>query len=386
MGHLKNKRIFFLLFLIFDFVFAQNQTVPSVVLPPTVIPTSPPAAVSTESSTPVDKKESNSTDSDTKIGAKPVSAGKYQEHQSICTKNEYDIVAYYSTSLKESRITSLKLKMADEVDRRKLIKIELLLAKEYIDQREKNKFTDLVGILKTKKLETSDNEFLNALIAFFNANYSTARTILNKMLNVNSNDVSVLTLLAEVYLAEQNFYEAGTIYEDLNKTTKNAYLIEYCQTLVLNFFNADGEKFCLQAADKFPENPLPLIFIGITHRERSDLAKAQQFFKKAIEIKPTEMGRTCLAETFLMKENYSEALQLFKKSTDINPKSERAILGLAWTELKLKNYDESLSAFKKACKLNGKNEFELRRAYKVLNADKVPEAKKFIALSDFCGG
>ena len=385
----KYKLIFFLLFSRLNFVFAQNQGTVSTGIPPMPSPTPvnsttlTPVTVPNVTDTALDKKKSETTKDSNE---KSTSPGKYAEHQSICIKNEYDKIAYYSASLKENRINLLKIKMADEKDQQQFIKIEMELAKEYIDQREKIKFNELTATLKSKKLTTLDNEYLNALIAFSNLNYNAARTILNKLLIVNPREINALLLLAEVYLAEQNFYEAGTIYEDLNKLMKNAYLVEQCQTLVLNFFNADGEKFCLQAADKFPENPFPLIFTGITYRERNDLVKAQEFFSKSIQIKPSEMGYSCLAEIFFMKQNYKESSNQFKKSMTFNSRSERALLGLAWSELKQKNYEESLQSFKKACKLNGKNEFELRRAYKVLSADKIPEARKFIELSEFCGG
>lgn len=309
--------------------------------------------------------------------------GKYEEYQSICRVNEYDKVRYFSADLKKKRTDLLKERVNSAGD--ESVKMTLRLIKELIDQDETKEAQFYINSLKQKKLSTFENTYLNALVSLSSGNYSNARVTLSKLVEENPKNVDALRLLAEVFAELSNYYEASAIYEDLNATYKNAYLVEQCETLVLNSLNADGEKVCLKAAKKFPSNPIPQIYIGISHREREDFKKALAAFKKAVKIKPTEMGATCLAEQYFIKEDFSSAVEHFKTSAELNPESIRAQLGLAWTQLKLKQYAESLSAFKKVCQINGKYESELRRAFKSLSDDKIPDAKKFIQAAESCG-
>ena len=307
--------------------------------------------------------------------SKPAASGKYEEYQSICRLNEYDIIKYYPDDLKKRRVDLLKEKISTKSEN--TIKLKLRLLKEHIDQDDNTSARPLIDAL--------DNNILNALIVFSEKNYSSSRTILNKLLNENQNNIEVLRFLAEVYMKVGNYYEASTIYEDLNKLTSNSYLIQLCEHMVLNSANADAEDVCQLAANKFPDNPFPLIYAGVSYREREEHKKAMIAFRKAIKIKPTEMGYVCLAETHYMKGDFSTAIEQFKKASIINSASVRAILGLAWTQLKLKNNTDALDAFKKACYINGKYESEIRKAAKALTADKISDAKLFIQATEACG-
>lgn len=310
-------------------------------------------------------------------------SGKYEEYQSICRLNEYDRVRYFSDDLKKKRADLLKEKVNNAGA--EATKFTLRLIKELIDQDDLKEAQVHIESMKSKKLSTFDNSYLNALVSLSTGNYALARTTLSKLVEENPKSLDALRLLAEVFSELGNYYEASAIYEDLNATYKNAYLIEHCEALILNSLNADGEKVCMKAANKFPDNPLPQIYIGISHREREDYKQALVAFKRALKIKPTEMGSTCLAEQYFIKEDFKNAVEHFKTSSNINPESIRAQLGLAWTQLKLKQFNESLVAFKKVCQINSRYESELRRAFKELSADKIPDAKKFIQAAESCG-
>jgi len=358
--------------------YAQNNSA-TTVLNQTLgsVQPAPPTAAATSGATSAPQTESNLLQ-----GGVVANQAKYEEHQSICRTNEYDLVVHFPKELKEKRIKFLKNIVV--ADNKNSAKIELRLAKEYLDQNKSAEFKTITTELKSLKLSTFDNTLLNALLAFSTRNLSSARTILSKLLVDNENNIDILYFLAEVYLAEHNYFEASAIYEDLNKLTKNSYLIQHCQTMVLNASNADGEKLCLQAASKNPKSPIPNIYIGISYRERGNFKKALQSFKKSIAVKPTEMGLTCLAELFFIEENYILAIEQFKKSIELNSNSDRAVLGLAWAHLKQKDYAASLEAFKKACRMNNKNQIELRKAFKELRVEKAPVAKKFIDSIESC--
>lgn len=309
--------------------------------------------------------------------------GKYSEYQSLCRLNEYDIIKYFQPEIKKRRIDLLKEKISGVGGNS--VKLKFRLIKEYIDQDELALMKPLVDSLKKEKLTIYENAYLNSLVFLAERNYTAAIALLNQMLTEDKKNAEVLQFLGEIYMLAENYYEASTIYEDLNKVSGNAYLVQLCETLVLNSLNAEAEKVCLDASNKFPENPFPVIYKGISHREREESKRAIFAFQKSVGLKKTEMGYACLAEAFFMKGNLDEAAENFQNALDIVSKSVRAMLGLAWTQLKLRNYTSSISAFKKACQVNSKYEAEIRKAVKQLADDKSAEIKLFMAAAESCG-
>ena len=315
--------------------------------------------------------------------AKNETGGKYQEYQSLCRLNEYDIIKFYPPEIKKRRIALLKEKIAGAGDG--AVKLKFRLIKEYIDQDEAALIKPVVDSLKKEKLSISDNAYLNSMVFFAERNYPAAIELLNQMLTEDKKNAEVLQFLAEVYMLVENYYEASTIFEDLNKISGNSYLVQLCETSVLNSLNAEAEKICLDASSKFPENPFAVIYKGISHREREESRRAIFAFQKSVGIKPTEMGYVCLAEAFFMKGSLAEAAENFQNALNVVSKSVRAMLGLAWTNLKLRNYPGSISAFKKACLVNSKYEAEIRKAVKQLADNKSTEIKLFMNAAESCG-
>lgn len=318
------------------------------------------------------------------VGEPIAAEGKYEEYQSICRLNEYDKVKDFSDSLKQKRVALLEKKIAQEKSEK--VRATLRLIKEYLDQENSAKARQLATELKSQTLNDFENNYLNALIALSENKIRDARVILTNLTQIqgNQDNTELLRTLAEVYIDENNFYEASTIYEDLNKSTKNSYLPQLCETLVLNSHNSEGEKMCLLASKKFPQNPLPLVYVGISYRERLDNNKAVDFFQRSIKIKPTEIGHSCLAEIHYMNQNFSASISEFQKALQVNSKSGRAQLGLAWAQLKNKNYENSIDSFKQACRLNARYEIEMRKAFKSLSAEKIPIASRFIESAESC--
>lgn len=316
-----------------------------------------------------------------------VSPGKFAEYESICRTREYDKSKFQARDAFLAKTEELRKKAKTLLDQKGGVSLAegFKLLQDLLAQEDVETFKQLHLHLKKQKLTQMDNEILNGLNGIAIKNMRVARESFLKALQSDDKNEFVLLNLAEVYIKELNFYEAGAIYEDLNKIKKNAYLAELCETMVLNSLNADGEKVCLQAARKFPDNPYPLIFAGITHREREDMTRALGMFKRSLNVRPTEMGYACLAELSLIEDRSAEAIQYFKLSLQISPFSPRALLGLAWTEIKNRDYNGALETFKKACKTgNSTYEAEVRKAYKKLNDEKVVGAERFMQLAQNC--
>lgn len=313
--------------------------------------------------------------------------GKFEEFQSICRSREFDKLKYQSRELYNAKLKNLSEQTNALIAAPNASPENFQLLNELLENQSMKDFDRLVSSLRKKKLSAADTNKLNGFAAYAKRNFREATANFLKVINdeKNQTDEFLLKTMAQLYAKESNFYEASAIYEDLNKIKKNVYLRELCEMMVLNSLNSDGESVCLTAATKFPGDPFPLIFAGITFRERENLKRARDLFRRANNIKPTEMGNVCIAEVALMENKIDEAVNYFKLSVDQSPMSARAVLGLAWAQIKALNFNEALGTFKQACRLNPLYEVEVRKAYKKLVDDNVPEADKFMRLASSCG-
>lgn len=312
--------------------------------------------------------------------------GKYAEFLSICRNHDFDKLQFQKLETYQARVAELKNQAEQFIQNydEKNIEQAFNVMAELIDLYENSILSSLTAFLNKKPLKAFNKTIFNGLVFYSQRNYRDARTNLLKANAEDNKNVFVLKILAQVYRYEGNFFESSAIYEDLNKENNNNYLAELCENFVLNSLNADGEKICRQAIKKFPDNPFPWLYAGITHRERQNLKLAKRYFLKANSVRPTEMGNICLAELSLIDSNYNEAITYFKESVNVSPKSSRAVLGLAWTQMNAKDFTGALSTFKKACELNRSYETEVRKAYKKLVEEKSAEAEKFMKLALSC--
>jgi len=316
-----------------------------------------------------------------------VTTGKFEEHLSICRSREFDKIQFQSQELFAAKVKALK-EQTDAIIASTSFepKQAFVLLSDLLEHQSMKDFDRLVLTLRQRKLGAADTHRLNAFSAYGKRNFREAIVNFQKVIDEEkgATDEFSMKTMAEIYAKDSNFFEAGAIYEDLNKIKKDRYLRELCESMVLNSLNADGESVCLTAATKYPGDPFPLIFAGITFRERENLKRARDLFRRANNIKPTEMGNVCIAEISLMENKIDDAVKYFKLSTEQSPRSARAVLGLAWAQIKALDFNEALVTFKQACRLNPVYEVEVRKAYKKLNEDKVPDAEKFMKLASSC--
>lgn len=315
------------------------------------------------------------------LGSMKSAPGKYEEYQSICRKNEYDHIVNLKVETKMKRIQLLqsKLKSGKEIS-----KIKLRLLKEWIDQHKLVEASETYADLKNMKLTVSENQLADAYNAYAQKKFKVAQDILVKLIATEIKNVEIAKFLAEIYKEQNNYFEAAQIYDDLNKQTSGGYFDLLCESLVLDSHHADGEKACKKATQEKPENPYPLIYLGVSSREKELRPEALDYFTRSLKLKDTEMGLTCLAEVYYMSSRFGESAETFKKSLALTPTSVRALIGLAWAQLKDKNLAEALVTFKKVCHIDKKLDVELRKAYKYLASQNSPDAKKLIDLTQTC--
>jgi len=309
-----------------------------------------------------------------------INAPKYSEFQSACRTHDYDQVQYLPDSLKEKRIQFLQDKIKKESESAKL-KIRLL--KEYVDQKKLKEAEQLLKEIRPLKISKSDSQYAEALYDFGKGDKKVPRDLLNKILENDPNNVDALKLLAEVYKADNNYFEYTSIYYDLSKITKENYDEQLCEALTLDAHYADAEKFCTRGASE-KKNPLFSIYLGIAARETQNFKEAQRQFTNSINIKETEMGYLCSGELYALQRKNTEAIDAFKKAIELSGQSTRAQLALAWVYFDDKNRTQALEAFKKACSTNKKVATEMRKAVKFLIDEKSDMVKAYVSQSEAC--
>ena len=265
-----------------------------------------------------------------------------------------------------------KFKKGKDVNR-----LQLRLLKEFIDQRKTNEANEIYANIKKLDLSDDESNLADGYIYFFQKKYKKAQSLVEKIVTSDPRNIEIAKFLGEIYRGENNFFEAASVYNDLNKKFSGGYYDLLCEVLILDSHHADGMKACKKAQLEKPTNPYPLIYMGISSREKEGSKDTYRYFMDSLSVKQTEMARTCLAELYFIDRDYKSAIEHYKKALESSPQSLRALSGLGWAELQNKNNDAALQSFKKLCQMDHKYVAELRKAYKILTAQNSPEAKRF---------
>lgn len=308
--------------------------------------------------------------------------GKYSEHQSIC-RNEYAFVQEPKEAFSQTTATELHDLFKKEPS---TVNFGNLFNFYYINKKHddlKSLFLDNSKILKPLEIAYYDSK-----IKFLKKKYSEAITALNKQLEETPDEENLLLLLADNYKEIGNLFEAKSIYQDLTKKHKkdpSKYILQLCILETLDSSHGEAESICKLATKLLPQNELPRIYLGINYREETSYDKAIDQFTLAINLKPTEFGLTCLAETYALKQDYKKASEYYKKSFELEPRSGRAILGLALNDVVIKQYESALASFKIACDLDKKTSLPaLKETYKKVEEQKIKIATQYYSEVQRC--
>lgn len=356
-----------------------DVSIPTVLLTPGIVP-----GISPNNNTNSPTNSSPAKDpSNVLLGGLKPSAGKYEEYQSICRDNDFDQVFYYDEALKKKRIALLESK-AQEPKAPSYVKFRLL--KELFDQKKTKEFEKYYTDLKSEKLLDSDRKILEAYQLTAKGDYKKAEQMLVSLLSQETKNTEAMKQLAWIYKIDQNYFEASTLYDDLAKLTHQKYDEQLCQIFALDAQHAEAEQACQAARLEDKDNPYPLIFLGVSFREKLNHERALQLFQDSLKIKETEMAYSCLGEIFFIKNKYELSESYFKKGLQVNSLSHRALIGLGWTQIKNKKIEQALLTFKKACSLQPKAKSELKKVYKYLLDEKNNLSADFIKAAESCSG
>jgi tetratricopeptide (TPR) repeat protein len=302
-------------------------------------------------------------------------------------------------------ISALKLRASIRMDRGELDAAVNDLRQALNDQPRSSELMMLLAVAYERggKIELADKQFADATkvsnfdagiglgyVGFLQRRGSSARAedVLTELAGRQPNDMRVLTALANVRLARQNWTGAQEIAETIRRISndstlpnqilaaslsgrsrhdesigilQNAYAaapnsLQPMVALVNTYVRADktdrAVAFLQSVLQKNPANAEAHVLLGSTQLVRNAPDQALTSFKKAIDQQPkSEVGYTALANLHIRQSNHAEALKVVQTGLREQPESFSLRLALAGLfELK-GDYDQAISEYEQLLKL-----------------------------------
>lgn len=306
---------------------------------------------------------------------------KYAEHQSTC-RGEIEQDKKLSA---QEYATLIKLSLKDFEELKTVQGFEDIL-NIYIQQ---NNTDEAYAFLNKEKkiLNKSEEVVFEARILHAKGRFNQAAVKLENFLKEVPNDINSLLELTKAYRSLKNYYDAKVALQDAIKATKKKdvrLIKDLCIIEVEDSNHTDAAEACKLAVNQNPKDPIPLIYLGISLREKTEYQEARKNFERSLRIKPSEFAYSCLGEIMYLQNDYKNSQDAFRKATEINPKSGRAALGTALTFYTQKEYDKAITYFIKSCEIDKKNIVPFKEAYNSLKSTKNPEAENYFQAIQKC--
>tara|TARA_B100000795_G_C22796361_1_gene439545 strand:+ start:1350 stop:2888 length:1539 start_codon:yes stop_codon:yes gene_type:complete len=124
-----------------------------------------------------------------------------------------------------------------------------------------------------------------------------------------------------------------------------------------NFFISGNYQTVIEKASALlKKDPTQVTFynyIGLSHRQLGELAKAEDILKKGLQKYPKALSILCnLGSVYRQMESFSDAEIIFDRALKINPKDTNILINFANLKRDLNKYDECLELYEQAVLLN----------------------------------
>jgi tetratricopeptide (TPR) repeat protein len=260
---------------------------------------------------------------------------------------------YVNSGKYEQAVLMLKPKV-DSLSRKGL----MLLARAYAGQK------DFLSEIRTLELcrAKSPRDYI-VLTALGEAYLHVSRNddavgIFQEARDVNKKYRPAYDGLVRVLEKTAQTYEARIVVTDMLKIFGSGPALDsaLCRLYAVDGFIEKSVESCKAAIESDPKNPENHIYLASSLKDQEDGNKATEILKKAAGRFPaSEHIQSAAGSLATEKKDYISAYQYYKKASADDPKSVRALLGLANSSFKLQKNEESLGAFVKACELDRHN-------------------------------
>jgi tetratricopeptide (TPR) repeat protein len=149
--------------------------------------------------------------------------------------------------------------------------------------------------------------------------------------------------LARLYRLKNDHDKAEQVLRGILKNDpENEQAVEQLTQLLMDQGKSPEAVTLLEGITAHSPLPVLLDLLGDAHTQTHDLAKAEEAYRKAVEIDPSELShQRGLGQTLLAEEKYPEALKVYQKLSDVMPDDSDVYLRIAQIYRELHQLDKA---------------------------------------------
>src|SRR6266403_509372 len=160
---------------------------------------------------------------------------------------------------------------------------------------------------------------------------------------LDPSDTESALWLARLYLLKNEHDKAEQVLRSILKSDpENEPAVEQLTQLLMDEGKSTEAVTLLEAITAHSPSPVLLDLLGDAHTQAHDLEKAENAYRKAVELDPSELShQRGLGQTLLAEEKYPEALKVFEKLSDVMPDDSDVYLRIAQIYRQLHQLDKA---------------------------------------------
>jgi tetratricopeptide (TPR) repeat protein len=167
---------------------------------------------------------------------------------------------------------------------------------------------------------------------------------------LDPSDTESALWLARLYRLKNEHDKAEQVLKAILKTDpENEPAVEQLTQLLMDEGKSTEAVALLEGITSHSSSPVLLDLLGDAYTQAHDLAKAEEAYRKAVELDPSELShQRGLGQTLLAEEKYSEALKVYQKLSDVMPDDSDIYLRIAQIYRELHQLDKAEQSLVKA--------------------------------------
>ncbi len=160
---------------------------------------------------------------------------------------------------------------------------------------------------------------------------------------LDPSDTESALWLARLYRLKNEHDKAERVLRSILKTDpENEPAVEQLTQLLLDEGKSTEAVTLLEGITSHSPSPLLLDLLGDAHTQAHELPKAEEAYRKAVELDPSELShQRGLGQTLLAEEKYPEALKVYEKLSDVMPDDSDVYLRIAQIYRELHQLDKA---------------------------------------------
>jgi tetratricopeptide (TPR) repeat protein len=167
---------------------------------------------------------------------------------------------------------------------------------------------------------------------------------------LDPSDTESALWLARLYRLKNEHDKAEQVLKSILKNDpENEPAVEQLTQLLMDQGKSSEAVTLLEGITAHSPSPVLLDLLGDAHTQTHELAKAEEAYRKAAEIDPSELShQRGLGQTLLAEEKYAEALKVYQKLSDVTPDDSDVYLRIAQIYRELHQLDKAEENLMKA--------------------------------------